>query len=159
MSELRLSPEALQEIDRAVALYPRRASAVLPVLHVIQREHGYVPPEARGWVAARLEMPPAKVEEVLSFYTMFHRAPVGRKHLQVCRSLSCYLRGQEEITDTIRRKLGLEPGGKTADGKFSLVHVECLGSCGTAPMMQVNDDYHENLSPARVEELLEEWSR
>src|SRR5262245_55412651 len=154
-----LNLSALDEIDRAVAQYPHKASAVLPVLHVIQREHGHVPPEAKGWVAQRLGMPPSKVEEVLSFYTMFHRAPVGRVHLQVCRSLSCWLRGEEEITAAIRRKLGIEPGGKTADGKFSLVQVECLGSCGTAPMLQANDDYHENLTPARVEELLDGWSR
>jgi len=156
---MNFAANVLEEIDLIVARYPRSPSAVLPVLHVVQREHGFVPPEAKAWVAARLDMPLAKVEEVLSFYTMFHRAPVGRKHLQVCRSLSCNLRGEEEITATICRRIGIDPGGKTADGKFSLVQVECLGSCGTAPMMQVNDDYHENLTPRRVEELLEEWSR
>jgi NADH:ubiquinone oxidoreductase subunit E len=137
---MNFAPNVLEEIDRIVARYPRPTSAVLPVLHVVQREHGFVPPEAKAWVAARLDMPPAKVEEV-------------------CRSLSCNLRGEEEITATIRSRIGIDPGGKTADGKFSLVQVECLGSCGTAPMMQVNDDYHENLTPRRVEELLEEWSR
>jgi len=156
---MNFAPNVLEEIDRIVARYPQPASAVLPVLHVVQREHGFVPPEAKAWVGSRLDMPLSKVEEVLSFYTMFHRAPVGRKHLQVCRSLSCYLRGEEEITAAIRRKIGIDPGGKTADGKFSFVQVECLGSCGTAPMMQVNDDYHENLTPRSVEELLEEWSR
>ena len=156
---MELSQEARTEIDALVARYPRPQSAILPVMHVIQREHGFVPTEAKPWVAERLDMAPSKVEEVLSFYTMLHRRPVGKKHLQVCRSLSCCLRGEEEITAAIRAKIGIGPGEKTEDGKFSFIHVECLGSCDTAPMMQVNDDYHENLTTESVQVLLEEWSR
>ena len=155
---MELNREALAEIEELVARYPRPQSAVLPVMHVIQREHGYIPEAAKPWVAERLDMTLAKVEEVLSFYTMLHRAPVGRKHLQVCRSLSCYLRGEGEITEAIRQKIGIRPGEATPDGKFSLIQVECLGSCGTAPVVQVNDDYHENLTPERIGALLAEWS-
>ena len=156
---LALSAAAAAEIDAIVARYPRAPSAVLPVLHVIQRERGFVPAEAQEWVARRLDMPAAKVEEVLSFYTMFHRAPAGRRHLQICRSLACYLRGEESITAAIRGEIGAGPGERTADGKFSVIQVECLGSCGTAPVVQVNDDYHENLTPERITALLREWSR
>jgi NADH-quinone oxidoreductase subunit E len=156
---MELSQDILREIDEAVAQYPHPHAAVLPVLHIIQREFGAVSREAQEWVARRLDMPNSKVEEVMSFYTMLHREPMGRKHLQVCRSLSCWLRGETEITDCIRRKLGIGNGEKTDDGKFSLEMVECLGSCGTAPVVQVNDDYHEDLTPERLEELLEEWSR
>ncbi len=156
---MELTREALAEIDELVARYPRPQSAVLPVMHVIQREHGYIPEAARPWVAERLQMTLAKVAEVLSFYTMLHRAPVGRKHLQICRSLSCYLRGEAAITETIRDKIGIRPGEATQDGTFSVVQVECLGSCGTAPVVQVNDETHENLTPEGIGKLLEEWSR
>jgi len=154
-----LSREILSEIDAIVARYPEAQAAVLPVMHVVQREQGCISAEAQVWVAERLEMPLAKAEEVMSFYTMLHREPMGKRHLQVCRSLSCYLRGESEITACIRKKLDLQPGGKTGDGKFSLEMVECLGSCDTAPVVQVNDDYYENLTPQRLEEFLEEWSR
>jgi NADH-quinone oxidoreductase subunit E len=156
---MQLSKESQQEIDTIVARYPNAHAAVLPVMHVVQREHGHISAEAQAWVAERLDMPLSKTEEVMSFYTMLHREPMGTQHLQVCRSLSCYLRGEGDLTDCIRRRLDLAPGGKTADGKFSLEMVECLGSCGTAPVVQVNDDYHEDLTPERLEELLEEWSR
>ena len=156
---MKLSQESLSEIDTIVARYPQAHAAVLPVMHVVQREQGCISREAQAWVAQRLDMPLSKAEEVMSFYTMLYREPMGKRHLQVCRSLSCYLRGESELTDCIRRRLDLLPGGKTADGKFSLEMVECLGSCGTAPVIQVNDDYHEDLTPERLEELLEEWSR
>ena len=156
---MQLSDDILREIDEIVARYPNDHSAILPVMHVLQRLEGYVTREAQDWVAVRLDMAPSKVEEVLSFYTMLYRVPMGRRHLQVCRSLACYLRGEEEITAHIQEKIGIAAGEKTADGKFSLERVECLGSCGTAPMMQVNDDYHENLTEETVDRLLEEWSR
>jgi NADH-quinone oxidoreductase E subunit len=154
-----LSEAARREIDAAVSRYPHPHAAILPVLHVIQREHGHIPEGAKAWAAARLEMPPVKVEEVLSFYTLLHTAPVGGRHLQVCRSLPCWLRGEAEVTAAIAEEIGIRPGERTADGRFSLVEVECLGSCGTAPVVQVNDDYHEDLTPRRMRELIREWSR
>jgi len=156
---IELSPEALAEIETIIARYPEARSAILPVMHVIQREHGHIPEAARPWVAERLGMSRVKVEEVLSFYTMLRTRPVGGKHLQVCRSLSCTLRGGEAVARAVRDRLGIAPGETTADGKFSLVHVECLGSCDTAPVMQVNDENHECLTRERVAALLEEWSR
>lgn len=156
---MNLSQENLSEIDAIVARYPQAHAAVLPVMHVVQREQGWISPEAQVWVAERLDMPLAKAEEVMSFYTLLYRKPMGKRHLQVCRSLSCYLRGEGDITDCIRKKLDLKPGSKTDDGKFSLEMVECLGSCDTAPVVQVNDEYYENLTPQRLEEFLEEWSR
>ena len=159
MKSFELSADIRQEIDAVVARYPDPHSAILPVMHVIQREHGHLPARARAWVAERIQMAPVNVEEVLSFYTLLYTSPPAGKHLQVCRSLSCWLRGEEEITRTITEKLGIRPGERTADGRFSLVKVECLGSCGTAPMMQVNDGYHESLTPEEVRRLLDEWSR
>ncbi len=153
-----LTDKAREEIDAVVARYPDPRSAVLPVMHVIQYELGFIPEAARAWVARRLDMAPVKVEEILSFYTLLHASPVGSKHLQVCRSLSCWLRGEEEITRAITDKIGIQPGERTGDGRFSLVKVECLGSCGTAPVVQVNDDYHEALTPDGVQRLLDEWS-
>ncbi len=147
------------EIDAIVALYPQAHAAILPVMHVVQRELGYIPRETQEWVARRLDMAYSKAEEVMSFYTMLHQEPMGKRHLQVCRSLSCWIRGEGSITDCIKAKLGLEPGGKTDDGKFSLEMVECLGSCDTAPVVQVNDDYYEDLTPEKLQGLLEEWSR
>ena len=156
---LTLSDDAIREIDEIVARYPSARSAVLPVMHVIQNAHGHIPEEARDWVARRLDMPTIKVAEVLSFYTMLHTEPTGVKHLQVCRAMSCWLRGEEEITEAITETIGLRPGERSENGRFSLIQVECLGSCDTAPVMQVNDDYHENLTAKEVSRLLREWSR
>ncbi|MEE9126949.1 MAG: NAD(P)H-dependent oxidoreductase subunit E, partial [Planctomycetota bacterium] len=102
---MELSRESLSEIEAIVARYPQAHAAVLPVMHVVQREQGWISPEAQVWVAERLDMPLAKAEEVMSFYTLLYRKPMGKRHLQVCRSLSCYLRGEGEITDCIRKKL------------------------------------------------------
>ena len=156
---LELSDAARAEIDEIVGRYPNPHASILPVMHVLQREHGFITVDAKEWVAERIGMAPSKVEEVLSFYTMLYTAPTGKKHLQLCRSLACSLRGEEEITEAIRGEIGIGPGECTEDGRFSFIKVECLGSCGTAPVVQVNDDYHEGLTPERMQELLREWSR
>jgi NADH-quinone oxidoreductase E subunit len=144
-----------KRIDDALQEYPHPRSALLAVLHMIQEERGYIAKEDQKWVADRMEIPPAEVAGVVSFYTMFRTAPPGRHHLQVCRTLSCQLRGCRELIQHLRTKLGIEEGGVTPDGRFSFVTVECLGSCGTAPMMQVNDDYHEGLTRERLDALLD----
>ncbi|HEV8375733.1 MAG TPA: NADH-quinone oxidoreductase subunit NuoE [Candidatus Polarisedimenticolia bacterium] len=149
------SEETRKRIDAAIKEYPRPRSALLAVLHLIQAERGYVAKEDQEWVAQRMQLPSAEVAGVVSFYTMFRTAPPGRHHLQVCRTLSCQLRGCRELLQHIRAKLGIAEGGVTPDGRFSLVTVECLGSCGTAPMMQVNDDYHENLTRDGLDALLD----
>ena len=128
---------------------------MLPVLYLAQLEFGQLDAEAVEYVAKIMGQSPARVQGVVSFYTMFNTQRIGRHHIQVCRTLSCALGGAEKITAFLKKKLGIEPGQTTADGRFTLSEVECLASCGTAPMMQINDDYYENLTEDKVTEILE----
>ena len=151
-----LGKEALAEIDRLLALYPRRQSVLLPALWVAQREQGFVGAKAMEQIAARVGVSPAYVAGVTSFYTMYNTRRVGKYHIQVCTSLSCWLRGSDRLVEHLSKMLGINPGETTGDGRFTLTCVECLGSCGTAPMLQLNDDYHESLWPLeKVDRLLE----
>jgi NADH-quinone oxidoreductase E subunit len=150
------SPAALVRIEAAIARYPERSAAVLPVLHVIQDESGFVSPDAEVWVAAKLSIAPVRVREVLSFYTMFRRAPAGRSTLQVCHNVSCALAGAEDILRFISEKLGIAPGQTTPDGAISLVTVECLGNCDHAPCLQVDGVDHGPASRETVAALIEE---
>jgi len=150
-----LSAASLAEIERLIALYPERRSALLPALWVAQEEQGFVGATAMEQIAAKIGVSPAFVAGVVSFYTMYHIRPVGKYFIQTCTGLSCYLRGSDRIVEHLKRKLGVEVGETTPDGRFTLVTVECLGSCGTATMLQLNDDYHEDLSPLqKVDALL-----
>ena len=149
------SPETLKKFEETVSRYPKKEAAMLPVLYLAQQEFGYVGPEAIEYVAKLMGQSPARVHGVVSFYTMYSMKPIGRHHIQVCRTLSCALGGAEKITDFIKKKLAIELGQTTADGRFTLSEVECLASCGTAPMMQINDDYYENLNEAKVTEILD----
>lgn len=151
-----LPEAAVAEIDRTIALYPERQAAMLPVLWTVQREAGWISPEAMVWVGERLGCSAAAVQAVVTFYTMFDEQPVGRWKLQVCRTLSCELMGARAVIDRIRERLGIEPGDTTEDGEFTLQEVECLASCGTGPMMQCNLKFYENLTPERVDALLDE---
>ena len=152
---LEFSPETLKQFEATVARYPKKEAAMLPVLYLAQREFGHLGPEAIEYVARLMEQSPARVHGVVSFYTMYNVKPIGRHHIQVCRTLSCALGGAEKITAIIKKKIGIEPGQTTADGRFTLSEVECLASCGTAPMMQVNDDYYENLTEEKLTEILD----
>jgi NADH-quinone oxidoreductase subunit E len=143
-----------QRIDAIVAQYPQPKAALLPVLWEVQKESGWVDLRAEEWVAARLGVSASHVHGCVTFYTMYKQRPSGRHHIQVCTTLSCMLRGSDELLAHLQRKLDIKPGETTPDGKFSLVRVECLGSCGTAPMFQLNDDYHENLTIDSVDRLL-----
>jgi NADH-quinone oxidoreductase subunit E len=149
------SQESLKRFDAIVGRYPKREAALLPVLRLAQEEFGYLSPEAIEYVAAIMDVPVAHVYGVVTFYTMLNMKPIGRHHIQVCRTLPCALAGSQRITAAIKIKLGIAVGETTADGKFTLSEVECLASCGTAPMMQVNDDYYENLSEQNVGEILD----
>lgn len=149
-----LTKESNQMIDEILTRYPDKRAAALPVLHVVQKQHGFVPVEAEPVVAEILEVPPVKVREVLSFYTMYHRKQIGKKHLQVCRTTSCWLRGAKEIIAHIENKLDIKNGETTADMQFTFTEVECLGACELAPMMQLNDDYIGHLTTAKVDEIL-----
>ncbi len=135
------------------------SSLTLPCLRRIQEERGYIADSDIEELVEYLGVPRVQIDEVLAFYTQYTREPRGKYYLQVCRNLSCCLRGAEGLIDYLSDKLGVQPGETTPDGRFTLATVECLASCGTAPMMMVNDSYHENLTPARVDALLEELSQ
>ncbi len=149
------SPETMDAFERTVARYPNREAAILPVLHLAQREFGYVSDEAVLYLAALIGVPAAQIEGVATFYTMYNRKPVGKYHVQICRNISCSLLGAEHLIDVASKKLGIRPGETTPDGTFTLSQVECLGSCGTAPVMQINDDYHENLTEESLGKILD----
>jgi NADH-quinone oxidoreductase E subunit len=145
-----------RKIDELLTHYPVKRSAILPALFIAQEEHGYVTDEDVKYLARRLEMRVNEVEEVVTFYSMYSRKPIGRYKLQVCRTISCLLVGAERITEHISDKLGVRVGGTTGDGKFTLQEVECLGYCDLAPCLQVNFDYHERITPERVDEIINE---
>ncbi|HWH76246.1 MAG TPA: NADH-quinone oxidoreductase subunit NuoE [Candidatus Binatus sp.] len=151
---LEFSPATLKEFEATIARYPKKEAAMLPVLYLAQKEFGHIGAEAIEYVAKLMDQPPARVHGVVSFYTMYNMTPIGRHHIQVCRTLPCALRGAEQVTELLKMKLGIEPGQTTADGRFTLSEVECLASCGSAPMMQVNDHYYENLTEEKINEIL-----
>jgi NADH-quinone oxidoreductase subunit E len=148
-------PEFEHRVDALVARYPEPKAAMLMVLWEVQKVNGWIDPPSEAWVAERLGTSPAQVHGVVSFYTMYKQKPMGRHHIQVCTTLSCMLRGSDELMGHLENKLGIKAGEVTPDGKFSLVRVECLGSCGTAPMFQLNDDYHEDLTLESADRLLD----
>ena len=154
-----LSENAKAEIKQIRAKYPDPKSALLTALHVAQREQGWLSSEVMQDVAGVMDLPPTEVASVASFYTMFNRQPVGANLIQVCTNISCSLLGAEHIVDYLKRKLSIDVGETTPDNKFTLVTVECLGSCGTAPMMQINDTYYENLTEEKVNRILEELAK
>lgn len=147
------------KISALLARYPTARAALLPVLWLCQERYGWISPDTMKAVAARLGDSPAYVQGIVTFYTMFHTAPPARYVLQVCETLSCAVCGAKELLALLERKLGIKPGERTPDGRFQLVGVQCLGACGNAPVVQVNDDYYENLTPARLESLLDELGR
>ncbi len=153
------SAENKARADKIIAKYPtgRQASAVLPLLDLAQRQAGgWLPRAAMDHVAEVLAMAPIRVYEVATFYTMFNLKPVGKYLLQVCRTTPCWLRGADSMTETCKKKLGIGLKETTPDGLFTLVEVECLGACVNAPVVQVNDDFYEDLDAARLEQLLDD---
>jgi NADH-quinone oxidoreductase E subunit len=149
------SPEIEAEIDRHLAKYPVMRSAILPLMFIVQRERGYLDPPGISYLARRLGLRITDIWEVATFYSMIQTKPVGKYHIQICKTLSCKLLGADKITEHCSTKLGIKPGETTSNDKFSLSLVECLGSCGTAPMFQINFDYHENLTPEKVDQILD----
>jgi NADH-quinone oxidoreductase E subunit len=152
------TPENRARFDEIVQRYPpdRRRSAVLPALYLAQKQQGYITANAIRHVAEVLGITRADVEDVVSFYTMFYRKPVGRFVLQVCRTLSCALNGAERVTEALTEKLGIAPGQTDADATFTLVEVECLGACDRAPVVMVNDAWHECLQPEDAAKLVDD---
>ena len=150
------SAETESRFKQLVATYPRKRSALIPMLLLAQKEHGYITPEAMEYIGEILELSPSDVESTLTFYTLLRRKPVGKYHILVCTNLACMLRGSDEIEACIKRKLGVDLGVVTSDGLFSAIEFECLGSCTTAPAIQVNGEFHENLDVKKIEELIDQ---
>ncbi|HMQ02303.1 MAG TPA: NADH-quinone oxidoreductase subunit NuoE [Pyrinomonadaceae bacterium] len=153
------SPEIIAEMNEHLAKYPpeRKRSALIPILLlVIQRERGWVDNAGVNFLAKFLDLEVTDIWETATFYSMFNLRPVGRHHIQICKTLSCKIMGEPDITDHICTKLGIKPGETTDDGKFTVTMVECLGSCGTAPMMQIGYDFHEDLTVEKADKILED---
>ena len=150
------SPEVEAEIDSHLAKYPVKRSAILPLMFIVQRERGgWLDPPGVAYLADRLGVRITDIWEVATFYSMINTEPVGKYHLQICKTLSCKIMGESKVTERACSRLGIKPGETTADGQFSVSLVECLGSCGTAPMMQVGFDYYENLTAEKVDEIID----
>lgn len=154
--KLEFSPEDLKKIEEFKARYPDHTSAVMPTLWLAQGRFGFLSDEALGAVATALDLPKPEVIAVATFYSMYNREPVGKYIIQVCCTLSCSLMGADALVEHLKRKLGIDFGETTSDGKFTLRKVECLASCGTAPMMQINEgNFHENLTLEKVDQILD----
>lgn len=155
MSEFKFTDENLQKIESLLKKYPLKKPALMPVLYVAQDQNGFISNEVIREVANILELTPEEVLGVVTFYTMYHQKEMGKYHIQVCTNVSCMLRGGYELYDRVKEKLGLENMQVTEDKIFSLEEVECMGSCGTAPMIAVNEDYYENLTKEKVDGILD----
>lgn len=156
MSELlQISEEARARIEAAIAQYPRREAALLPVLHLLQEELGYLSDEVMRQAAELVGVAPVRVYDAATFYTLFKKRPTGRYLIQLCRNLSCALLGAESLLEHLQRKLGIEVGQTTPDVRFTLETVECLAACDQAPMIQINEDYYGNLTPEKIDQILQ----
>ncbi len=153
--EFKFTEENLEKIKIVISRYPEKQAAVMPVLYIAQEQNKFISQDVIKEVAIVLEMNEADVLGVVTFYTMFHQQPVGKYHLQVCTNVSCMLKGGYEILSSIKNKLKIDNNSVTEDGKFSIEEVECMGSCGTAPMIAINEDYYENLNSENVLKILE----
>ena len=156
------SKESMKQVKYHIAKYPegRQASAVMPLLDIAQRQEGWISEAAMNEIAVTLDMPPIKVYEVATFYSMYHLAPVGKYHLQLCTTTPCWLCGSGKLKKVIKDKLGIENNGDVSkDGMFSIEEVECLGACVNAPVCQVNDDYYEDLDEDNFVQILDELAK
>ena len=150
--------ENLRKVEEIKKRYPTTMAAVLPTLWLAQEQFGWISEDVMHYVADLLKVSYNHILGVVTFYTMYNKKPVGKYHIQVCANVSCMLRGSDNLVEHLERKLGVKVGETTPDKLFTLDEVECLGSCGTAPMMQVNDDYYENLTAEKIDKLLEEFT-
>lgn len=149
-----LSSEGVEFVKKELQRYESKLSAIIPALYRVQKEKGWVSPESIDYLAHLMDIPPAQVNEVATFYTMFNKEPIGKHHIQVCTNITCSMKKGRELTDYICSKLNVKVGETTADKKFTVSRVECLGSCDTAPVLQVGFDFHENMSEKKADELL-----
>ena len=152
------SHEDLATVEEIKSHYPTALAAVMGVLHLYQDRHGWVSDDGAAYIAGLLDVPAEHVLGVVSFYEMYHQHPIGKYNLQVCTNVSCLLCGSDRVLEVLRERLGIGPGESSADGLFTIHEAECLGSCGTAPMMSVNKDYYEKLTPENVVEVIDRLS-
>ncbi len=152
--EYKIKKEVVEKITELAERFPEKKSAMIPAMHLIQDEFGWLPDQAIRKLADILKIAPNKIYGVASFYSMFNLKPVGKYHIQVCRNVSCQLMGAKNVVEHLSKKLNIQPGETTEDKKYTISLVECLGSCGTAPVMMINDKYYENLTENKVEEIL-----
>jgi NADH-quinone oxidoreductase E subunit len=149
-----ISEKELQTIDDTVRDYPHSRSAIMAALHELQDEEGWLPQDTLEAISYLLNLPAATVKGVATFYHMYRHAPLGRNIVQLCTNVACMVMGSDSLLGILKKEFGLEPGGTTGDNRFSLVIMECIGACGTAPAMLVNDDFHENLDEKNIIEIL-----
>lgn len=150
-----ISARAAERLTEIKKRYPNPKSAIMAALYLAQEELGYINQTAIQWVSEQLDIPPVHVQEVATFYTMYYKKPVGAYHFQVCRTLSCALRGAKHLSEHLQKRFHVRPHEVTADGMWSYEEVECLGSCGSAPLCEVNDHYFENLTPEKLEAIIQ----
>jgi NADH-quinone oxidoreductase E subunit len=153
------SKETEDKFKHLVSIYPRKRSALIPMLLLAQKEHGYIKSETIEYVGKYLDLDPSEVDSIMSFYTLLRRYPVGKYHIMICTNLACLLQGSDDIEACVTRKLGVPLGTVTPDGLFSAIEFECLGSCTTAPVMQVNGEFYENLDVEKTERIIDELRR
>ncbi len=153
------SEETEAKFRHLASIYPRKRSALIPMLLLAQKEHGYIKAETIQYVGKYLDLDPSEVDSILSFYTLLRRRPVGKYHIMICTNLACLLQGSDNIEACVKRKLGVNLGEITPDGLFSAIEFECLGSCTTAPVIQVNGEFYENLDVKKTETILDELRR
>ena len=155
MMEFKFTEENLVKIENLLKKYPTKQAAIMPVLYLAQEQNGWISQEVMKEVAAKLEISTEDVLGVVTFYTMYHQKQMGKYHLQVCTNVSCMLRGSYDLYNLVKAKFAIDNGGVTEDKMFSLEEVECMGSCGTAPMIAINEDYFENLDKQKLDQILE----
>jgi NADH-quinone oxidoreductase subunit E len=153
---MNLKPETLLKIDEVITHYPVKRSAALPLLHLVQEEQGYISAEAIEWIAAKLELQPINIYELVTFYPMFRQKPAGRRHIKVCRTLSCALVGGREVGEEFRRQFAGDPEGNASDAEVTVEFVECLASCGSGPVVMIDEELHERVDVAKARELCEQ---
>ena len=156
---MNLKPETLRKIDEVIPNYPVKRSAALPLLHLVQEDAGYISQEAVAWIAAKLELEPINIYELVTFYPMFRQKPIGRRHVKVCRTLSCALLGGYKTCETFEQEFNTHRGEISPDGEVTIEFVECLASCGTAPVVLIDDDLHEKVDVAKAKELSNQIKR
>jgi NADH-quinone oxidoreductase subunit E len=151
---MKLSEATLKRIDEVIPHYPVKRSAALPLLHLVQEDQGYISEEAIEWIAARLELQPINILELVTFYPMFRQKPIGRRHIRVCRTLSCALAGSYKVCDSFKKEFNCDLEEVSPDGDTTIEFVECLASCGTAPVVMLDDELYENVDEVKTREII-----